>query len=149
MSLSMKCLSRPTPVRGGMVRVGAPVRARRAAAVVRGGGLGGLGSSPGSMMRRGARVTFVKAHNHDNLADDELDVFVDTTGMTKSQAKKARKRARAERQMELERERQHAAVEKNGTATKQMRQQYVECVKKCGDNGVCVEECRIKFKEVI
>ena len=143
MSLSMKCLSRPTHVR-------APVRARRAAAAVRGGGVKGLvWSSPGSMMRRGALVTLVKAHNQDNLADDELDVFVDTTGMTKNQAKKARKRARAERQMELERERQHAAVEKNGIATKQMRQQYVECVKKCGDNGVCVEECRIKFKEVI
>ena len=142
MSLVSTCLSRPThaPVR-------APMRARRAAAVVPGGVSPPF--SPGSMMRRGALVTFVKAHNHDNLADDELDVFVDTTGMTKSQAKKARKRARAERQMELERERQHAAVEKNGIATKRMRQQYVECVKKCGDNGVCVEECRIKFKEVI
>lgn len=147
MSLVSTCLSR-----GGMVRAGAPVCTRAPVrAPVRGGGVKSavVVPPPGSMMRRRALVTLVKAHNQDNLADDELDVFVDTTGMTKNQAKKARKRARAERQMELERERQRAAAEKNSTATKQLRQRYVECVKQCGDNGVCVEECRIKFKEVI
>ena len=51
--------------------------------------------------------------------------------------------------MEQERARQKAAVKKNSVAVRTMRHGYLECIKECGENMVCADECKVTFHDVV